>query len=600
MRIPLRHPAGDMGRPDEDDALRRRTGDVSSRAVVAAVLRDALDGAAQGRGCVTWLAGEPGSGKTRLVRDVAEWARQIECNVAWGRCWEGDGAPELWPWAHVMRQCLRSIDDGTLTDLIGPHAAEIADLIAVTTVASDESLAGQFRRFNAIAHFLVAYANTCPLVILLDDLHRADPRSLLLLQFLAQDQTDRPVLIVAAYRWPCLPANDALTRTVVESMREPATRRLELAGLTLEETAAMVGEICGCDAPEGFLTGLHRRTGGNPLFVGECLRQFTTTSAERAGPAWPRAEDLLITPVLSELIAQSLAGLDPLQKGLLGRAARLGADFAEADLCGGSAIVPGALDSVGADLRVAAGLGVLRTGPSPGQWQFQRDMVREYLVRSASEEVPQLRPTAGAPEPILVADAARFCREGEVWTLTFAGRTCRMRDGKGLAHIALLLRHPGQPLHVTEIIHVDSVAERGAAQRVGVEELAAPRRGLGDAGAVLDRKAQREYRGRLSELQVECEDARRCNDAGREQRAQQEMEFLAEELKSAVGLGGRDRRAASNVERARVNVTRSITRAIQRIDEVHPELARHLTQAIRTGTFCTYVAEPATARTWNF
>jgi hypothetical protein len=66
------------------------------------------------------------------------------------------------------------------------------------------------------------------------------------------------------------------------------------------------------------------------------------------------------------------------------------------------------------------------------------------------------------------------------------------------------------------------------------------------------------------------------------------MEALVRELSAAVGLGGRDRKGVSDVERARVNVTKRIKAALERIEDVHAALARHLAASIRTGTFCSY------------
>ncbi len=63
---------------------------------------------------------------------------------------------------------------------------------------------------------------------------------------------------------------------------------------------------------------------------------------------------------------------------------------------------------------------------------------------------------------------------------------------------------------------------------------------------------------------------------------------LAEQLASAVGLGGRDRKAASNVERARVNVQRRLKDAIRRIAEHDAALGRYLDATVRTGTYCVY------------
>lgn len=71
-----------------------------------------------------------------------------------------------------------------------------------------------------------------------------------------------------------------------------------------------------------------------------------------------------------------------------------------------------------------------------------------------------------------------------------------------------------------------------------------------------------------------------------------ERGFLLRELSRAVGLSGRDRRAASASERARAAVTRAVRQAITKIGEHHPPLGDHLTRTIRTGTYCAYMPDP--------
>ena len=93
----------------------------------------------------------------------------------------------------------------------------------------------------------------------------------------------------------------------------------------------------------------------------------------------------------------------------------------------------------------------------------------------------------------------------------------------------------------------------GSGGRVGGDELAV-RRDLGDAGALLDATAKAAYRARLTELRAELEEAEGRNDPARAATARQEREFLVQELARAVGLGGRDRRAAAHAERARPGV----------------------------------------------
>ena len=70
------------------------------------------------------------------------------------------------------------------------------------------------------------------------------------------------------------------------------------------------------------------------------------------------------------------------------------------------------------------------------------------------------------------------------------------------------------------------------------------------SGPSLDVQAKAEYRRRLQDLREELEEAQRFGDQGRAARAQEEMISIAEQLASAVGLGGRDRRTGSDAERA--------------------------------------------------
>src|SRR5262249_57971922 len=96
------------------------------------------------------------------------------------------------------------------------------------------------------------------------------------------------------------------------------------------------------------------------------------------------------------------------------------------------------------------------------------------------------------------------------------------------------------------------------------------------------------------------EEARRFNDPERAARAEQEIEFLSDELARAVGLGGRSRTAASAAERARVNVSRTIGAVMKKIAAGSPALGQHLTAAVRTGYFCAYEPDPRVRVEWRF
>ena len=214
----------------------------------------------------------------------------------------------------------------------------------------------------------------------------------------------------------------------------------------------------------------------------------------------------------------------------------------------------------------------------------------EALRADGSEEhaVLELQAARTILDRIEVAvDAATetnvFRREGDYWSVAFEGRTVRVRDLKGMRYLAQLLTHPGQEFHVLDLVG----AETG--QRM------AP----GDTGEVLDERAKSAYRRRLAEIEDDIEQARALDDAVREAQADAEREFLVRELAGAVGLGGRDRRAASASERARSGVTRAIRQGIVRIGEHHPQLGEHLDRAVRTGTHCAYVPDPGSVTDWT-
>jgi hypothetical protein len=134
---------------------------------------------------------------------------------------------------------------------------------------------------------------------------------------------------------------------------------------------------------------------------------------------------------------------------------------------------------------------------------------------------------------------------------------------------------------------------------VGGRDAIETRPSLGDAGELLDAQARAAYRHRLDDLRSELEAARACNDPGRAGRAQHEIEILTGELARAVGLGGRERRAGSHAERARVNVTRAITLALAKIAAERPDLGQHFARTVKTGTFCAYVPDPRVPTTWE-
>jgi pimeloyl-ACP methyl ester carboxylesterase len=154
-----------------------------------------------------------------------------------------------------------------------------------------------------------------------------------------------------------------------------------------------------------------------------------------------------------------------------------------------------------------------------------------------------------------------FRREGEFWTIACWGEVFRLRDVRGLAYIAYLLGNPGEEFHVLSLAsktggkqgEADELAEPATEEQATQSYLSVGR--MGDAGEMLDAQAKAAYKRRTAELHEQLEEARELNQLELVDRLEDEIETLGRELSRAVGLGGRDRRAASASERARVNVT---------------------------------------------
>jgi hypothetical protein len=103
---------------------------------------------------------------------------------------------------------------------------------------------------------------------------------------------------------------------------------------------------------------------------------------------------------------------------------------------------------------------------------------------------------------------------------------------------------------------------------------------------------------RLRELEEDLDEATSWADTARAARIREEMELITDELASAVGLGGRDRKTTSAAERARVNLTRAIRSALSRVREHSPPLADHLDATIHTGTYFSYTPDPLSHNDW--
>jgi hypothetical protein len=176
-----------------------------------------------------------------------------------------------------------------------------------------------------------------------------------------------------------------------------------------------------------------------------------------------------------------------------------------------------------------------------------------------------------------------FRRNGDVWQITFGGKSVHVRHTKGMTYIVHLLRAPEQEFPGMQLLSAESGKR---------EQLA-----MGSAGEVLDPTAMTQYQDRIKDLEDKLSEAERNNDQGQKEAAQSAMECLTEQIVAAVGLGGRQRKASDDVERVRKGVSMAVVRAMDSIERHHVEMANHLRLHISCGSFFCYHSDDIP---WDF
>lgn len=191
----------------------------------------------------------------------------------------------------------------------------------------------------------------------------------------------------------------------------------------------------------------------------------------------------------------------------------------------------------------------------------------EEALRSAGSTMvsgEEKRPSS--PETI-------FKKEQAIWHMVFDGVEITMPDLKGFHDISRLLFRPEEQIHCTDLMGGES--------------------SMDENDYTMDGKARSQYENRIRELQEDIAEADEIHDLGRKEKLKEELEYLLDHLEKNLGLGGKPRKLKSSAERARAAVTLRIRGAIKKIDKHHPTLAKHFTNSLRTGIYCSYSPEEA-------
>ena len=248
-------------------------------------LVERLDGIRTGPTGMVLISGEPGIGKSRVLNELVAAARARGFEVLLGRCNERNLAIPYLPVAEALEGLARSIPQGKWERLVlaaGPEIrALLSDLLLKHRAGwgsmlppEQSSVLGAraaLRPSRAVRNLLHELSREAPALLVIDDLHWADPPTLDLVHSLALSMREMPVLLVGAYREVELDRTHPLSQLLLELNRERLLHRERLRRLTPAETHEFLHGLLGGPPPEGVADLIHNQTEGNPFFVEELI-----------------------------------------------------------------------------------------------------------------------------------------------------------------------------------------------------------------------------------------------------------------------------------------------------------------------------------------
>jgi tetratricopeptide (TPR) repeat protein/predicted Ser/Thr protein kinase len=354
-----------------------------------------LKAAVGGCGSMVLIGGEPGVGKTHLVRAILAEAQRDGCLSLVGCCSEMEGAPPYEPFIQMLEYSARIAPYESFRQAIGDAAPEVAKLMPeLRRMYPDipppmELPPEQQRRFlfNAYRDFVERSARVTPILAVFEDLHWADEPTLLLLQHLAQTLATSPILIIGTYRDVEVEVGQPLARMMESLLRQKLAVRMSLRPLTAAEVARMLAALSGQTPPQPLARTLFEETEGNPYFVEEVFRCLAEEGQLfDQGGAWRTsvpAGELHVPESVRLVIGRRLARLGDETRRVMTVAAVIGRSFLLRWLEDVSGQGPdAALEAIEAAER--AHLVSAEPGGREPRYRFVHELVRQTLAETLS------------------------------------------------------------------------------------------------------------------------------------------------------------------------------------------------------------------------
>ena len=339
------------------------------------LLFDAYSEAELGRRRLVLISGEPGIGKSRLVGEFAGKAVHRGAVALVAKCLEQDGAPPYWPWIQALRQAASSSSFPSHLRALATRALAMMSPEDGTPHPVDGGGGGasraRFRLFDLVRQLLCEVSTVAPLLLCIDDVHRADPASLLLLEFVSQQIDNERLMILLADR-------DAETRKsplhsdlMSRVCRLGGAGGFVLNGLDADDIAVLIP--VGADA-----SSLRELTGGNPFFLSQLLPMVSGNGDLSAVPLRER-----LPFSVRDAIGRHLEGLTLESRKTLQCAAVIGREFDSTLL---ALAEPKAMRLTQSLSEAASSRLIERRQSRPGEFRFVHALVRDLIYDSIEPE----------------------------------------------------------------------------------------------------------------------------------------------------------------------------------------------------------------------
>jgi class 3 adenylate cyclase len=348
------------------------------------LLEDDLLSALRGEGGAVVLGGEAGMGKSRLVHELSDRAVRLGCTVMSGVCSEAELSLPYLPFLEAIGNYLSGQDLAALRERLGSAADELAQLfpqMGRPQAAGGDPIQSKLRLFEAILLLLRDAARERGLLLILEDLHWADPATRELVDYATRRLRSTNVLVLATYRTDELHRKHALLPTIQGWRRSGQAQLIEIGPLGPLAVKDMVMAIFDePDMSDEFRDFLQRRSEGNPFVLEELLRDaIDRGDIFRTDAGWDRKalHEIRMPRTVRDTILVRLGSLSPDDVEVLSAASAIGLTF---DLATLAAVTGKSETSVLSALEVCVTNQLLEEADRlSGRYTFRHALTREAV-----------------------------------------------------------------------------------------------------------------------------------------------------------------------------------------------------------------------------